>query len=195
MLHTCESYRERRKTCEPFTALIVVITEKFVGNDESRGSTHTHTHSNIWTCAQTQIMTVSKKHKSYITREELLGGGTELYLLVDFKGEVRLLSIPPAGAQTCLQWYTLHVLWQLQDLQDINEIGCKKKQCDEKISRFDLRQSWCIKSSHHHQTRSSFKFILHRCLWGNWSVTCCTLREKLSAALVDHGSSHQGDSD
>lgn len=41
MVHTCESYRERRKTCEPFTALTVVITEKSVGNGESGGNAHT----------------------------------------------------------------------------------------------------------------------------------------------------------
>lgn len=40
MMRTCESYRERRKTCEPFTALTVVITEKFIGNDESGGNEH-----------------------------------------------------------------------------------------------------------------------------------------------------------
>lgn len=36
---TCESYRERRKTWEPFIARTVVITEKFVGKDEPRGTT------------------------------------------------------------------------------------------------------------------------------------------------------------
>lgn len=35
VMHTCESYRERRKTCELFRALTVVTTEKFTGNGES----------------------------------------------------------------------------------------------------------------------------------------------------------------
>lgn len=39
---TCESYRERRKTWEPFTARTVVINEKFVGKDESKKKEHTN---------------------------------------------------------------------------------------------------------------------------------------------------------
>ena len=60
------------------------------------------------------------------TREELLGGRAQLNLLVDLVGEVRLLPSLSAGAQSCLQRHSLHVLWQLQDLQDINRIGCKE---------------------------------------------------------------------
>lgn len=48
MLRTCESYSERRKTCEPFTALTVVISEKFIGNGESRWNTHIHTLGNLY---------------------------------------------------------------------------------------------------------------------------------------------------
>lgn len=39
---TCESYRERRKTWEPFTARTVVISEKFVGKDESKKKEYTN---------------------------------------------------------------------------------------------------------------------------------------------------------
>lgn len=63
-MRTCELYRERRKTCEPFTALTVVITEKFTGNGESGGNAHSqiraqalndqlniHTHTRLFTAS------------------------------------------------------------------------------------------------------------------------------------------------
>lgn len=39
-LLTCESYKESKKTCKSLTALTVVITEKFIGNDESGENEH-----------------------------------------------------------------------------------------------------------------------------------------------------------
>lgn len=68
MMRTCESYRERRKTCEPLTALTVVITEKFIGNGESEGNAHIfiismtkyiHTHNLLYTLS-------NKPTQSYI---------------------------------------------------------------------------------------------------------------------------------
>lgn len=43
-IRTCESYKESKKTCESFTALTVVITEKFMGKEESGGQESMNSH-------------------------------------------------------------------------------------------------------------------------------------------------------
>lgn len=61
VMHTCESYRERRKTCELFRALTVVTTEKFTGNGESgkkaRKKKQIHFHFFCQASLQTRIKT------------------------------------------------------------------------------------------------------------------------------------------
>ena len=52
---------------------------------------------------------------NFTTREELLGGSTQLDLFFYLVGQIRLLHAPPAGAETGLQGHPLHALRQLQN--------------------------------------------------------------------------------
>lgn len=104
VMHTCESYRERRKTCELFRALTVVTTEKFTGNGESGKKARKRKYIYI---KKTRFIFISSAKQVYrlvpkLTREKLHGGSTQLNLLIDFKGEVWLLSPLSADAQPCL---------------------------------------------------------------------------------------------
>lgn len=54
------------------------------------------------------------------TGEKLFGGSTKLDLFVYPVGQVWLLHASPASAETILQGYPLHVLRQLQHLQNID---------------------------------------------------------------------------
>lgn len=66
-----------------------------------------HEKENIYILKKTRFIFISSAKQVYrlvpkLTREKLHGGSTQLNLLIDFKGEVWLLSPLSADAQPCL---------------------------------------------------------------------------------------------
>lgn len=60
-----------------------------------------------------------------LTGKQLFGGCTQLNLFVNLERQVRLLLSFSADAQSRLQGHALHVVRQIQYLQNINSICCK----------------------------------------------------------------------
>lgn len=66
-----------------------------------------------------------------LTGKQLLGGGTQLDLLVDLEGQVRLLLSMSADAESRLQGHAFHVVRQIQYLQNVHSIRCRGgRTCD-----------------------------------------------------------------